>query len=205
MFALLFSWMRFTSLAHPVRQASREQQSSLRAPMFAVVACLEVDSMFATVSRSSKHRLHPITLSRCSNVDIDNFLSKYYAAHKETLGDKRNASLVLFAHATGGNFALLANVWESPLSRFPYDYGRDKCWKRYDSCIFEVVARTLLCTERKYWMLEGELIGRVLSAVKICYENIVHYDRAYENIVHYDRACIMVLLCNTGIQRAQLH
>ncbi|CUG74493.1 Hypothetical protein, putative [Bodo saltans] len=44
------------------------QHSSMRAglPIFAVAAGLEVDSMFATVTRSSKHRLHPVTLSPCS-------------------------------------------------------------------------------------------------------------------------------------------
>ena len=171
--------------------------------------------------------------------------------------------------------------------------GRDECWKRYGTCIFEVIARTLLCTERKYWMLESESIGRgfinstlsstlhdlvsnisavyyqevdfklsppmvrpcvVLSAVKICYENIVHYEddvdendeENYLRPIHTFNieslndhrkfmanwtdalpelealaaalmrevnraiqlpwsACIMVLLCNTGIQRAQLH
>ncbi|CUG13134.1 Hypothetical protein, putative [Bodo saltans] len=149
----------------------------------------------------SEHLTRRFDLIRLSDV-------VHFVREREAIAHKCASSDVCVA-------ILVDEVQKLGTERYPYDYGRDECWKRYGTCIFEVIARTLLCTERKYWMLESESIGRgfinstlsstlhdlvsnisavyyqevdlnlnppmvrpcvVLSAVKICYKNIVHYE-----------------------------
>ncbi|CUG74681.1 Hypothetical protein, putative [Bodo saltans] len=142
------------------------QHSSMRAglPMFAVAACVDVDSMFATVTRSSKHRLHPIPLYPCSTADIDDFVSKCctesamgFALPSKLPNDEIRADLTLRAHATKGNFELLSEILnrnKTPREECDYYFLHHS-----DPYAKEIIARQLLCNEEKCWMKETDLIG----------------------------------------------
>ncbi|CUG74481.1 Hypothetical protein, putative [Bodo saltans] len=128
-------------------------------PMIAVAGALEVDSMFATVTRSSEHRLHPIPLRPCSSADIDDFVAKCCVAHKETK-EYRIEWLTSRAHATKGNFELLADIWNAYPNRTPREEPHKYHTHPDDNPYAkEIVARQLLCTEQKCWMKEGDHIG----------------------------------------------
>lgn len=122
-------------------------------PTFAVVGSLEVDSVFATITRSSGHRLHPIPLYIDSNGDRDEFA--FYLNQSCKVKSAREWSSHI--HATGWNFRLLQNIWTNPW----YDMQHDERCRAY---IREIVARQLRCAERKCWMKESELMGSALSS-----------------------------------------
>ncbi|CUF28581.1 Hypothetical protein, putative [Bodo saltans] len=108
---------RMTALLNAVGSA---QQRALKdsALTFAVVTSLDVNGIHESVTRMSKRSLHSIPLIPCSSANIDELIKMWIdnAVNKGVMGkvsEQDMHSLLLWpAHATGGHFRSLKELWE---------------------------------------------------------------------------------------------
>ncbi|CUG85698.1 Hypothetical protein, putative [Bodo saltans] len=141
------------------------QQNALRKKqlMFAVVTSLDVDSMFARVTRESKRPLHSIPLFPCSAEDIDDTVAKCVQI---VYGDRPAsfaAKLLWAAHGTGGHFRSLEELVRSFQAPPHFSETREPV-PETASYILDVVARQLRAPLEP--MLESDHIGAVFSKVR---------------------------------------
>jgi hypothetical protein len=133
---------------------------------FVVATCLDVESIFSVVTQKSKRPLHLIPLAPCSAPDMNDFVVRCLEATRNLLdgNGQRSEDLQWSAHATGGHFRSLEELW----SYFVVNSSvppHESCASVTSAYILEIVARQLHSPD-KLLIRESEMIGAVFGNSK---------------------------------------